>query len=380
MKKMILLITSILLTSCEQTIMNPSTNDDNSIIQESQIPNKSDSNYIPLNYSHQKALWIPYTRFDEVLYEKKENEYRTFMDSFLSEAEMQGINTIYFHAHPNGDAYYISNIFPRGEFWNNEYDPLNIIIELAHKRGISIHAWINPLRMQTKDQMDDLPESFIMKKWTEEKDKGYIKLVGERWYLVPAYEEVFKLINLTADELLEKYEIDGIHIDDYFYPTTDPSFDTEAFEKSNISNLSTWRRSNITTMIQSLCETVHKQGNRYKFGISPQGNISTDKEKLYADVELWCSDTKYCDYIVPQIYYGFENEACPFEQTLQKWEELTENSNVSLIIGLAEYKVGKEDKWAGERGQNEWITSPDILDRQIEMVSLSNAKGYAVYR
>lgn len=380
MKKLILLSAAFLLTSCTPQTKDLRYDTGPSQTSESSAPESGASAYIPLNYTNQTALWIPYMRFADILQGKTENEYRSELSTLLDEAAEQGINTVYFHVHPNGDAYYDSEIFSRGTYWDGDYDPLAIAVEEAHSRGISLHAWLNPLRMQTEEQMSQLPDSFISKKWADSPESGYIRLVGERWYLVPAYNEVSLLVSSAAEEILTKYEVDGIHIDDYFYPTTDPSFDSEAFTASGASDLSEWRRDNVTAMVKSLRDTVHSHGSRYKFGISPQGNLTADYEKLYADAELWSSDTAYCDYIVPQIYYGFENETCPFEPTLRRWEQLTADSDVSLIIGLAEYKVGKEDKWAGESGRDEWVTSPDILERQIRLVKSSAADGYALYR
>lgn len=380
MKKLILLLAALLLTGCTpQTSETPPVSD-TPLTSESSAPESGISGYIPLNYTNQTALWIPYMRFADILQGKSESEYRAELSALLSEAAEQGINTVYFHVHPNGDAYYASDIFPRGTYWDGDYDPLAIALEEAHSRGISLHAWLNPLRMQTEEQMSQLPDSFIAKKWADSPESGYIKLVGERWYLVPVYDEVRSLVSSAAEEILAHYEVDGIHIDDYFYPTTAPEFDAEAFTASGAPDLAEWRRENVTAMVRLLRDTVHAHGSRYKFGISPQGNISADRDKLYADAELWSSDTAYCDYIVPQIYFGFENETCPFEPTLRRWEELTADSGVSLIVGLAEYKLGKEDKWAGESGRDEWVTSPDILERQVALVKSSTADGYAFYR
>ena len=342
-------------------------------------PESDTSGYIPLNYTNQAALWIPYMRFADIMRGKSEEEYRSELSSLLSEAAEQGINTVYFHVHPNGDAYYNSELFPRGTYWDGNYDPLAVALEEAHSRGISLHAWLNPLRLQTEEQMNALPDSFITKQWTDS-GNGYVQLIGGRWYLVPVYEEVRQLVSSTAEEILTQYKVDGIHIDDYFYPTQEPSFDAEAFAASGASDLAEWRRENVTAMVKSLRDTVRKHGSRLKFGISPQGNTSADRDRLYADVELWSSDTTYADYIVPQIYFGFENETCPFEPTLRRWEKLTADSGVSLIVGLAEYKLGKEDIWAGDSGRDEWVTSPDILERQVELVKTSTADGYAFYR
>ena len=126
-------------------------------------------------------------------------------------------------------------------------------------------------------------------------------------------------------------------------------------------------------------DEVKAADERLEFGISPQGSISGNYDSQFADVRLWAGQEGYCDYIVPQIYFGFRNECCPFEPTLRKWEEITAESNVSLVVGLGAYKVGKADKWAGAAGEEEWIEDTDIIERQKELVKNSSADGYVLY-
>ncbi len=130
---------------------------------------------------------------------------------------------------------------------------------------------------------------------------------------------------------------------------------------------------------KKLYDTVKEKDERLLFGISPQGNIRADYETQYADVRKWGSESGFCDYIVPQIYYGFDNETMPFLTTLEEWLKLTDESVVSLIIGLAAYKLGREDKWAGSSAELEWINDPDIINKQIDAVEASEANGYAIY-
>lgn len=338
------------------------------------------SEFTPLNYENQKAIWLPYLDFNEYMYGKTADEYKSEVEKILSEASAQGINTVYFHVHPEGDAYYKSEIYPRGRFLDGDYDPLRIFLDAAHSMNISVHGWLNPYRMQTAEQMEQLPNSFIVKQWISN-GSPMVRLVGERWYLNPAYSAVNDLICNSALEIIENYPVDGIHIDDYFYPDTSPEFDTEAFEASGAASLDDWRREKVTSMVKALYDTVKGYGSQLKFGVSPQGNISADYNTQYADVELWTQNKGYADYIVPQIYYGFENEVCPFEETLRRWEKLAENENVELVIGLAQYKEGKYDKWAGIAGENEWIENDDIIARQKSLVEASTiADGYALYR
>ncbi len=385
MKKLTVLsiISVIALSSCsfEETSIKPS---ESSVTEpytqnETFIQPKENTGYTPLNFTNQAGLWLPYMDFENYMYNKSEDEYRKEIKKILSDAKAEGINTIYFHVHPNGDAYYKSDIFPKGIYYTGDYDPLQIMLDEAHNMGISVHAWLNPLRMQTVEQMENLPDDFIVKKWINEKSP-MIKIINNRWYLNPAYEEVNELISKSADEILKNYNVDGIHIDDYFYPTTDTEFDAEAFKASNSSDLSQWRQNNINNMVKSLYDTVKNNNKKIKFGISPQGNINANYNSQYADVKLWAGTEGYADYIIPQIYFGFENETCPFESTLKEWEKLVKDSGTSLIIGLAEYKLGEEDKWAGAAGELEWIENPDIINQQIELVKNSSANGYALYR
>ncbi len=335
--------------------------------------------YSPLNYQSQIGQWFPYMYYSDYMYGKSADEFRNSVREMFSEAKSNGVNTVYLHAHPNGDAYYKSEIFPRGISLDGDYDPLEIMIEEAHALELSAHAWLNPLRLQTVEQMENVPDNFITKQWTKEPEKNLVKEVNGRWYLNPAYDEISELLSRCVQELLENYDLDGIHIDDYFYPTTDPEFDKEAFVASGSSDLAEWRMENCTRFVKAIYDSVKTYDKRILFGISPQGNINGNYNSQYADVRLWGGNPGYCDYIVPQIYFGFENSACPFDKALADWELLRGDSGVQLIIGLAAYKLGKEDRWAGEAGEQEWIENPDIIERQIDLVNDSSANGYALY-
>lgn len=380
MKKSIFLaiLSAVVLVSCSAESMPYSESSNLQIQSQSQSPTESTDSYIPLNFTNQAGLWLPYMDFENYIYNKSEDEYREAVKKIISSAKADGINTLYFHVHPNGDAYYKSEIFPKGIYYTGDYDPLQIMLDEAHDKGISVHAWLNPLRFQTTEQMESLPDDFIVKQWVNE-GSPMVKTVNGRYYLNPAYDEVTELVSKCADEILRNYNVDGIHIDDYFYPTTDTDFDHEAFEASDNSDLAQWRTENITKMVKSLYDTVKSNNKRVKFGISPQGNINANYNSQYADVKLWAGTQGYADYIIPQIYFGFRNETCPFEATLHEWENIT-GDGVSLVIGLAEYKTGEEDKWAGASGENEWIENPDIIQQQIDLVKSSTADGYALYR
>lgn len=345
---------------------------------ESKAPVTEDTAFEPLNYREQVGMWLPYVRFPDYMQGKSEESFREAVVQIMEDVAADNVNTVYFHVRPNGDAYYKSELFPKGAYLDSDYDPLKIVLEEAHKRGISVHAWINPLRLQTAEQMEKVPDSFIVRKWINA-GEPYVKNVNGRWYLDPAYPETVELIESSVREILGNYDVDGVHIDDYFYPTTDPEFDREAFEVSGSTDLAQWRMDNVNRFVKAMYDAVKNADERLVFGISPQGNIDADYNSQYADVRRWGSEEGYCDYIIPQIYFGFENENSPFLPTLKQWEELVDDSIVSLIIGLAAYKLGREDKWAGDAGELEWINDPDIIRKQIVKVKNSAADGYALY-
>lgn len=383
-----LLLSAALLFSCRNNhdILHVSDDSTESLqpvteyIQEKeQLYLDTEKKYNPLNYSNQVGIWYPYMYYGEYMQGKTEDEFRRAVREKYTQAKEQSFNTIYVHARSCGDAYYASEIFPQGSYHDGNYDPLQIMIEEAHSLDLSVHAWINPLRCQTVDEMKKLPDNFIVKKWTQSHDGTYINIVNGRYYLNPAYDEVIQLICDGINEIVRNYDVDGIHIDDYFYPTTSPEFDKNAFSASGSTDLSQWRLNCCSRLVHAMYESVKRADSSILFGISPQGNISANYSSQYADVRLWGSTVGYCDYIVPQIYFGFENSTCPFAETLKEWESLVSCDNISLIIGLAAYKLGEKDQWAGSAGELEWIENPDIIKQQIELAEKSSADGYALY-
>lgn len=332
--------------------------------------------YMPLNYEKQVGMWFTYMDYQDILMGKNEAEFTESISERFENAKNMGINTLYVHVRAFNDSYYYSDIFPKGEYFNGNYDPLEIITREAHELELSVHAWINPLRCQTEENVKVLGNEFIIKKWYNEKNGTYIVKHGDYMYLNPAYSEVRDYISDGFGEIAEKYEVDGFHIDDYFYPTTDKKFDVSAFSESGSTNLSQWRIENVNKMVKDIYDTIKKVNSSLIFGISPQGNILSNYDSQYADVRKWASETGYCDYIVPQIYFGFENESCPFKGTVDNWKSLNNNDKVNLIIGICTYKIGNEDKWAGS-GKNEWINN-EVVSKQVEYC-VENSLGIAVY-
>ncbi|MGN0607694.1 MAG: glycoside hydrolase family 10 protein, partial [Oscillospiraceae bacterium] len=347
------------------------------------------NSYTALNYKKQKGIWFSYLEYSSILMNKTASEFRTNIGKCFDNVKSLDFNTVYVQVRAFGDAYYDSELFPTGDRMNGTigakaaFDPLEIMIEEAHSRGLSVHAWINPMRLMTDSQIKTLSDSYTVKKWYNDSSKNgtYIVKCNDRWYLNPAYDEVKQLISDGITEIAANYDIDGIQIDDYFYPTTDSSFDSAAYKASGTDkNLAKWRTDSVNSMVKAMCKAVHSANPTAVFGISPQGSVDNNVNDLYADVKAWCKSAEYCDYILPQIYYGFENPALPYADTIALWSEMTSSGNVKLVIGLAGYKIGIVDNYAGS-GKNEWINNSDMLARQIALAEkLGNYGGVAIFR
>lgn len=374
----VFLLVSAVLFSCSAECVNhlPSENESMTECTTDMCP-YTEKAYKPINFGYMKGEWIPYTEYPDLIYGKSEDEFRLAFRQRLEKAVENGANTVFLHVHPNGDSYYRSEIYPKGKFWDGEYDVFQIMLDEAHSLGLSVHGWINPFRLQSTDDFDSIPDEFITKQWfLSDRNIGE---VNGKMYLRPDSQETNELLKNTVAEIITEYDVDGIHIDDYFYPTTDPEFDSTAFAESGSDNLAEWRMTNISKIVKAIYDTVKCGDKRLLFGISPQGNINSDYTMQYADVKLWLREKGYADYIIPQIYFGFEHESCPFMQTLEMWEDLPRNEDVRLIIGLGAYKLGKNDIWAGKTAETEWTEHSDIIERQIKAVENSDADGYAIY-
>ncbi len=327
------------------------------------VPEKPSSvnTYKALNYKEVKGVWISFLELGDMP-GGSPSEFRKAIGDVYDNCVSLGINTVYVHARSHGDAYYDSELFAYTKYLSGGFDALEIMIDEAHKRNLSFQAWINPLRgCEVKDaaRMNGYPLGEFIK------DGKRAVRVNGIYYLNPAYDEVVKLIADGAAEIVSNYDVDGLHIDDYFYPTTDASFDSAAFKASSYSDLSDFRFANCDRFVKSLYSTVKSCNPSALFGISCQGNLNNNYDYMYADVKKWCIETGYTDYIMPQIYFGFDNAALPFDECVKTWDNLAKSGNIPLITGITFSKLGAEDTWAGSSGKREWITDKQIIKRQV---------------
>ena len=342
--------------------------------------------YVTLNYEEVIGVWISYIELSSILTGKSEAQFRKSYAEMLDNCRTLGINTVYVHLRPFGDALYESDLYPWSKYVTGtlgktpDFDPLKVMLEESHKREISFQGWINPMRIQAGTDKSKVTEEYLIGRWYAANSPQVVEYNGN-WFLNPAYDEVVELIADGAAEITAKYNVDGIHIDDYFYPTTAASFDEGAFAESSFSTLESFRKFNCNNMVAKLYSATKRGNPDALFGISPQGSIENNSDKLYADVEMWCrsAEPKYADYIAPQFYYGFNHDSQPYPECIARWQEMAGDSRMKLIFGLAVYKVGAEDAWAGD-GRNEWVEEKQILKRQIsEARKLASYGGVIFY-
>ena len=318
--------------------------------------------------------WMTYSELRVTPKLKNKTDYEKYIEDYFINMKEIGITDCFVQVRPFADAMYESEIFPVSEYAVNAegFDVLSVVISVAKRYDIDVHAWVNPYRISASE--------LTATGW----DKDYkdsIMYLPTGVYFNPADTEVQKLILSGVQELLENYDIKGIHIDDYFYPEDIGEADSalyKAYKKSGgKKDLASWRRENVNSLVSAIYLKVKSFGEDKIFSVSPAGNIDKSYSQLYADVYSWCQGG-YCDMILPQIYFGFENSALPFDSCLDRWLSITDTGKVKLVPGLALYKCGKEDAFAGE-GKAEWQKNSDIISRQVKYLKDRECQSFALY-
>lgn len=348
-----------------------------------------------------RGVWISYLDWEKM--PSSQPEFQKEVDAMLDRCLELKMNTVFVHVRADSDAMYPSAYYPWSRFItgtqgeNPGYDPLAYFIQAAHKRGLKFHAWINPYRVTGYlNTWEQVSEQSPAKRWLSDQetynDRWVLKQNGQ-YYLNPAIPQVRELIINGVTELVENYDVDGIHFDDYFYPDINNQNPNQWFDKpeydllGSVQSITDWRRENINTLIRGVYQAVKKRKPKVLFGISPEGYVNNlrSENRLFADVDTWMSEEGYIDYIMPQIYWGFEqklSDGSPapfaFSNNLKTWIELKQKGNVTLYLGLAMYKTGSNTKDNNETP--EWLRYHDIMKRQVEAGRLSNqVSGYCFY-
>lgn len=273
----------------------------------------------------------------------------------LDQLQDIGINTVVVQVRPKGDALYKSTINPWSDVLTGiqgkdpGYDPMTFMIEEAHKRGMEFHAWLNPYRVTTSGT--DI--TLLSKNHPARLHPDWIISHNNALYYNPELLEVKNHITATVKEIITNYNVDGIHFDDYFYPSKYPLPEGEG-KDGVVANT---RRQHVNEMVAQVSTVIKTVEKDVKFGISPMGiwkNSTSDVTgsntagnesyySIYADTRTWIKN-EWIDYVVPQLYWETGNQPADYETLVKWWSNEVKDSKVKLYIGQGIYK----DVVAGE--------------------------------
>lgn len=336
--------------------------------------------------TEKRALFFSYIECGTYLRGKTVNEAKENIQEILDTTKENHFNMLLLQVRSFSDAIYPSQLFPSSKtVVEKEGDPLpfdylSYFVKEAHKRNIEIHAWVNPYRIRNRVDEENIDALNPALKALE---KGYAKRIeGKGIFYNPAREETKQLVLDGIEEILDNYDVDGIHFDDYFYP--DLEIDTVEYEQAKLEKTDIthdfFRLSQVSDLVKRVYHLVKEKDASLVFGISPEGNIDNNYTSNFVDTRRFAKESGFVDYLMPQIYFGFENERRPFLETVEEWNDLIENKNVSLLPALAFYKVGREDVYAMS-GKNEWLENGDIIKKEvIASRTLSHYQGFSLFR
>ncbi len=316
-------------------------------------------------------------------------------DAIIRQAYSSGLTDIFLQVRPACDALYKSDIFPssayicttQGESFPDDFDILEYFISKGKEMGIGIHVWINPYRITRGNfaSKEDALASLSANSPVHTLSENVIFHKDGNLYFDPASKNVRQLITDGVLEIINNYDIKGIHLDDYFYPSSDfadeTSYQTMKYENED---LHTFRVRQVDSLIYSLYDEIKSANPKCVFGISPFGvwanksshpdgsntNSSQSYYDHYADTLKWIKDEKI-DYIMPQLYWNIGNEEADYAELLHWWNNAVKGTSVKLYTGLAAYRIEN----------NELGYNYDEISSQINMnISSDNCSGFCIFR
>lgn len=323
---------------------------------------------IPKTYEEKteefRGVWVATVFNLNMPTHSSESQYKAAYEELIARVKSKNMNAILFQTRPLNDAFYESEYAPFSRYLTGTegkdpgWDVMEYMVSYAHSQGIEFHAWMNPYRvansaLSKEDYLSTLHDDNFAKQNPDYVINGNIS--GTTPYILdPGRPEVQQYIQNVVREILEKYDVDGVHFDDYFYPYDGMQnyVDQETYSLHNPNNLNRadWRRSNVDTVVKGVKEVVdgHNALNNKtaKFGISPFGiwrNKGSDYrgsnssgmqsyDTQYADSRKWVLEG-WVHYITPQVYWQFNTSAAPYADIVDWWAELVSGTNVDLIVG-----------------------------------------------
>lgn len=332
-----------------------------------------------------RAVWVSYLEWENFDFSSEE-AFRARVDELMQNCVDMGLNTVIAQVRPFGDALYPSEYFPWSHLCTGiqgqdpGFDPLQNLLDSAHEKGLRLEAWLNPYRIRLNA---GIPAGELAPENPVRRHPEWAKEVGEGIYLDPASEEVRRYVASGITEILERYDVDGIHFDDYFYPTTDENFDRNEYDPA-LGSLDQWRRDNVNRLMRQCYEAVKQVRPSCRFGVSPQGNMENNYAGQYSDVAKWLAEPGYVDYVMPQIYWGpgyatqSGNTRWAFENITAEWAALERAPSVRLYFGLGAYRIGEGDGGSDSQNPARWQTGHALADQAAECLRI--ADGWALYR
>ncbi|GAB2563896.1 glycoside hydrolase family 10 protein [Kribbella endophytica] len=317
--------------------------------------------------------------------EQQKAELLTWYD----DAVRQNHNAVVLQVRPTADAFWPSAVEPWSQYLTGTqggdpgYDPLAFAVAEAHKRNLELHAWFNPYRLSMGTNLNALIPTHPARQHPD-----WVVTYGGKLYYNPGIPAARKLVESAIMDAVSKYDIDGVHFDDYFYPypVAGQVFDdaaTYAQYGAGFSNLQDWRRNNIDLLIKELQHQIKAAKPWVKFGISPFAvwrNKATDAEgsdttagvqtydDLAADTRKWVRE-EWIDYIVPQVYWAGGFAAADYNKIVPWWADQVRGTDVHLYIGQATYKVGTSTQ------SPDWADPAELSDHLAFNSAIPEVKG-----
>lgn len=340
-----------------------------------------------------RGCWISNVANIDTPNNLEKDDYKKYLIGILETMQSYNMNTAVFQVRPLNDAYYPSDLNPWSRFItgtegkNPGFDVLEFFINEAKKRNIKVHAWMNPYRVSnvsvtdgkiTKDEyLSSLDEKNFARKHPEHTIlDGTGKII-----LSPSHKEVIEFVSESILEVARKYDVEGVHIDDYFYPYAKIKEDDERndylkYRDSENQSFDDFRRSNVDKMIKMVHDKLkaleQETNKKVEFGISPFAVYRTNSSirpdgwekgsynassalqcysELYSDVYKWMKEG-WIDYVVPQDYFSFDRKDVSYHDVVWWWSNICNETKTKLYIGQGLYQIGSKEGWACETWQN----------------------------
>lgn len=349
--------------------------------------------------------WPPVSSVNLSNAENRVKQQQNALTQKLDKLKSLGINTVFFQVKPDGTALWSSRILPWSDMLTGKigedpgYDPLQFMLDEAHKRGMKVHAWFNPYRVSVNTKPSTVTELnrtltlhpasvFVL-------HRDWIRTASDRFVLDPGIPEARDWITSIVAEVVARYPVDGVQFDDYFYAETPGSTlnDSQTFKRygQGFASKADWRRHNTQTLIEQVSHTIKQLNPNVEFGVSPAGvwrNLSHDPagsdtrgaaayDEAYADTRRWVQQG-LLDYIAPQLYWPFLRQAARYDVLAKWWAEVVKPTNTRLYIGIALYKVGEPSK-----NEPDWTIKGGVpeLKNQIDLnESVPQINGTILFR